>query len=74
MYKIFIKPNTSQYFQPYRVQVKDTTTNTSTSVEFAVETVEELAEKYKELLKKYPTEQLKAVQELDPDIIITITD
>lgn len=69
MYKILIKPNASQkYYQPYKVMVGPD------MVEFSAETVEELAEAYTELIKKYPTEQLKAIQELEPEILITIVD
>lgn len=69
MYKIFIKQNNAQnYYQPYKVVVGPDT------IEFAAETVEELTEAYLELMKKYPTEQLKAVQELEPEILVSIVD
>lgn len=69
MYKILIKPNATQkYYQPYKIQVD------SDMVEYSAETVEELAATYKELIKKYATEQLKAIQELEPEILVTITD
>lgn len=69
MYKILIKPNASQkYYQPYKTLVG------SDMIEYSAETVEELSETYTELIKKYPTEQLKAIQELEPEILITIVD
>lgn len=34
----------------------------------------QLAAKYKEIIAIYPTEQVKVIQELDPNISITIVD
>lgn len=41
-------------------------------VEYSTNDLVELSEKYKELLATYTTEQLKVVEELDVDVLVSI--
>lgn len=47
---------------------------TSDMVEYSTDDLVELAEKYKELLASYTTEQLKVVDELDVDLLVSVVD
>ena len=70
MYKIYIKkPNTSRtLYEPYTETVDDE------KVEYETDDLEELADKYKELLADYTTDQLRAVQDLTTEITVSILD
>lgn len=70
MYKIYIKkPNTSRtIFEPYYEVVEDK------KVEYETDDLVELADKYKELLAEYTTDQLRAVQDLTAEITVSILD
>ena len=70
MYKIYIKkPNTSRtIFEPYYEVVNDE------KVEYETDNLAELADKYKELLAEYTTDQLRTVQDLTTEIEVTIFD
>ena len=72
MYKIFIKRTSTSrnLFEPYTeiAEGKESIT------EFQTDDLIELAEKYKELLNTYPALQMKAVQELDTEILVNIID
>ena len=80
MYKFYIKKlNTSkELYTPYTVT--EITTDPETKKEVEVTTVYEtddlstLADKYKEMLSDYTTEQIKVVQELSPEILVNIND
>ena len=41
---------------------------------YTTDDLTQLAAKYKEVIAIYPTEQVKVIQELDPNISITIVD
>ena len=41
---------------------------------YETDSLEELGTKYQELLSTYTTEQLKLVEELDVEFIVTVTD
>lgn len=70
MYKIFVKqPKTSRtIFEPYYTIVDDE------KIEYETDDLSELADKYKELLAEYTTDQLRAVQDLTTEIEVTIFD
>lgn len=70
MYKIYLKkPNTSRtIFEPYYEVVNDE------KVEYETDDLEALADKYKELLADYTTDQLRAVQDLTTEITVSILD
>ena len=72
MYKILIKRTSTSrnLFEPY-VEI---TEGEETATEFQTDDLIELAEKYKELLNIYPALQMKAVQELDTEILVNIID
>ena len=72
MYKIFIKKTSTSrnLFEPY----VETTEGEETATEFQTDDLTELAEKYKELLNTYPALHMKAVQELDTEILVNIVD
>ena len=72
MYKIFIERTSTlrNLFEPYSEIVEGEKTVT----EFQTDDLTELAEKYKELLNTYPALQMKAVQELDTEILVNIID
>ena len=72
MYKILIKKtNTSRnLFEPY-TEIAD---GEESAIEFQTDDLTELAEKYKELLDIYPALHMKAVQELDTEILVNIVD
>ena len=80
MYKFYIKKlNTSkELYTPYTVT--EITTDPETKKEVEVTKVYEtddlsiLADKYKEMLSDYTTEQIKVVQELSPEILVNIND
>ena len=79
MYKIYIKSKnaTSEFYKPYTfetVEVDDKGVETKTSGVYETESLEELGEKYQELLATYTTDQIKLVEELDVEFIVTITD
>lgn len=46
----------------------------SDMIEYSTDDLEELSEKYKELLSVYTTEQLKVVEELDVEVLVSIVD
>ena len=72
MYKILIKKTSTSrnLFEPY----VETTEDEEAVTEFQTDDLTELAEKYKELLNTYPALQMKAVQELDTEILVNIID
>ena len=72
MYKIFIKKTSTSrnLFEPYS-EIAD---GEESATEFQTDDLIELAEKYKELLNIYPALQMKAVQELDTEILVNIVD
>ena len=72
MYKILIKRTSTSrnLFEPYA----ETTEGEETATEFQTDDLMELAEKYKELLNIYPALHMKAVQELDTEILVNIVD
>ena len=72
MYKILIKKTSTSrnLFEPY-VEI---TEGEESTTEFQTDDLTELAEKYKELLNTYPALQMKAVQELDTEILVNIID
>ena len=76
MYKIYIKRlNTSKnLFEPYMETTVDTDTNEETKVEYSTDDLTVLADKYKELLAEYTTEQIKLVEELDAEIVVSVSD
>lgn len=78
MYKIYIKRlNTSRtLYEPYVEAVVDTETGEATAEKAVYETddLTVLADKYKELLASYTTEQIKLVEELDAELIVTVED
>ena len=78
MYRIYIKKlNTSRnLYEPYVEAVVDTETGETTSEKAVYETddLTVLADKYKELLASYTTEQIKLVEELDAELIVTVED
>ena len=70
MYKIFIKKTSTSrnLFEPYS-EIAD---GEESATEFQTDDLTELAEKYKQLLNTYPVLQMKAVQELDTEILVDI--
>ena len=72
MYKILIKRTSTSrnLFEPY-AEIADSEESTT---EFQTDDLTELAEKYKELLNTYPSLHMKAVQELDTEILVNIVD
>ena len=72
MYKIFIKKTSTSrnLFEPY----SEITDGEESATEFQTDDLTELVEKYKELLNTYPALQMKAVQELDTEILVNIVD
>lgn len=72
MYKTLIKKTSTSrnLFEPY-VEI---TEGEESTTEFQIDDLIELAEKYKELLNIYPALQMKAVQELDTEILVNIID
>ena len=72
MYKILIKKTSTSrnLFEPY-VEIAE---GEESATEFQTDDLTELAEKYKELLNIYPALQMKAVQELDTEILVNIVD
>ena len=72
MYKILIKKTSTSrnLFEPY----VETDEGEEIATEFQTDDLTELAKKYKELLNTYPALQMKAVQELDTEILVNIID
>lgn len=72
MYKILIKKTSTSrnLFETY-AEIAD---GEESAIEFQTDDLTELAEKYKELLNIYPVLQMKAVQELDTEILVNIVD
>ena len=72
MCKILIKRTSTSrnLFEPY-AEIAD---GEESATEFQTDDLTELAEKYKELLNTYPALQMKAVQELDAEILVNIVD
>ena len=72
MYKILIKRTSTSrnLFEPYA----EIAEGEETATEFQTDDLTELAEKYKELLNTYPVLHMKAVQELDTEILVNIVD
>lgn len=66
MYQFYIKKNstTQILYTPYMEEGEIYKTDDLTV----------LADKYKEVISKYPSEQVKVIHELDPDMVVTITD
>lgn len=46
----------------------------SDMVEYSTDDLVELAEKYRELLSKYTTEQIKVIEELDVELLVSVVD
>lgn len=46
----------------------------SDMIEYSTDDLEELAKKYKELLASYTTEQIRVVEDLDVEMIISVLD
>ena len=80
MYKFYInKLNTSkELYTPYTVTEITTDPETKKEVEvtkvYETDDLSTLADKYKEMLSDYTTEQIKVVQELSPEILVNIND
>ena len=80
MYKFYIKKlNTSkELYTPYTVTEITTDPETEKEVEvtkvYETDDLSTLADKYKEMLSDYTTEQIKVVQELSPEILVNIND
>lgn len=80
MYKFYIKKlNTSkELYTPYTVTEITTDPETKKEVEvikvYETDDLSTLADKYKEMLSDYTTEQIKVVQELSPEILVNIND
>lgn len=76
MYKILIKqPHTRRsLFEPYMVNaIEDNSVEAIESTkEYSTDDLVELAEKYKELLATYTTEQMRVVEELDVEVLVSI--
>ncbi len=76
MYKILIKqPHTRRsLFEPYMVNtIADNGGEAiELTTEYSTDDLEELAEKYKELLATYTTEQIRVVEELDVEVLVSI--
>ena len=72
MYKILIKKTSTSrnLFEPYS-EIVD---GEESATEFQTDDLTELAKKYKELLNIYPALHMKAVQELDTEILVNIVD
>ena len=72
IYKILIKKTSPlrNRFESYA----EIAEGEETATEFQTDDLTELAEKYKELLNTYPVLQMKAVQELDTEILVNIVD
>ena len=72
MYKILIKRTSTSrnLFEPYA----EIAEGEEAAIEFQTDDLTELAEKYKELLNTYPALHMKAVQELDTEILVNIID
>ena len=72
MYKIFLKrTSTSRNLFDTYAEIAE---SEETATEFQTDDFTELAEKYRELLNMYPALQMKAVQELDTEILVNIVD
>ena len=80
MYKFYIKKlNTSkELYTPYTVTEITTDPETKKEVEvtkvYETDDLSTLADKSKEMLSDYTTEQIKVVQELSPEILVNIND
>ena len=72
MYKILIKKTSTSrnLFEPY-VEIAE---GEETATKFQTDDLTEITEKYKEFLNTYPVLQMKAVQELDTEILVNIVD
>lgn len=72
MYKILIKRTSTSrnLFEPYA----EIAEGEESTTEFQTDDLIKLAEKYKELLNIYPAMHMKAVQELDTEILVNIVD
>lgn len=68
IYKILIKTNkVAKTYTYYQVQ------NGTEMVDYETEYLPELAKTYKALLATYTTDQLKLVHELEPELVVNIT-
>lgn len=78
MYKILIKqPHTRRsLFEPYTVNTIEDSGGEAIELtkEYSTDDLVELAEKYKELLATYTTEQIRVVEELDVEVLVSIMD
>lgn len=76
MYKILIKqPHTRRsLFEPYLVNtIDDNGGEAIESIkEYSTDDLVELAEKYKELLAIHTTDQMRVVEELDIEVLVSI--
>ena len=76
MYKILIKTKSmnKELFNYYMVSTIDTETQQEVVVPFSTDNLETLASKYKELMTIYPTEQIKLIHELEPEIVVEVSE
>ena len=80
MYKFYIKKlNTSkELYTPYTITEITTDPETKKEVEvikiYETDDLSTLADKYREMLSDYTTEQIKIVQELSAEILVNIND
>ena len=80
MYKILIKKPTMPkdcyglYTETVTDIEEDSDKVTKTTIIYETDNLDELSEKYKELLKIYTTSQILLIDELDIELIANITD
>ena len=80
MYKIVIKKPTMPkdcyvlYTETVTSVEEDSDKVTKTTITYETDNLDELSEKYKELLKIYTTSQILLIDELDIELIANITD
>ena len=71
MYKILIKTNSSRkYYSVYKIWDEEN----EKEIDYVAYSLEDLADKYKELLNDYTISELKAIQELEPEVLVEIID
>lgn len=72
MYKILIKTKSSKnYYVPYKIMDEETEEITQ---EYETDDLQELAETFKDLLNIYPISDLKPIQELEAELLVSIVD
>ena len=71
MYKILIKTKSSRkYYSVYKIWDEEN----EQEIDYVAYSLEDLADKYKELLNDYTISELKATQELEPEVLVEIID